>query len=341
MIDWATVRVPVCTPVAWGGAHLEVDADGVVTREWSVPQRLQPSHSRSVQVRPGHEVTEAGQVHTATISGNPSKWMQGHNCWGSDDPDLVVDWVREVAAVVGVEVDTSTSLPWVLSRVDVARMFRLMSEDEVHRWLGAAAHQARSRHKEGSVPRGDTLYMGMGSRRWMMRLYAKGKEFRKHSSKGDLVEDWADKMAAYAAPMLRVETVVRGMELRRLKKDDLAVWTEDTAGELWSHYWRMVELNEMVIDAAVEQGLPARLAGVLELWRRGENLKERFANRTFYRYRRELLDAGMPDIAQPAPEGVRKERVKVQLREVLEAVPAEVPAWANNWPGLTWRSRVA
>lgn len=338
MIDWATVRVPVDQPVAWGGAHLELDADGVVRREWFKPARVEGSYSSSVSVRPDTELLESGLVPTAVISGNPAKFLQGHNCWGSDSPDLIVDWVRDVLGRVGVS-SPCNGVPWLLSRIDTTRMFELGSEAEVLRWLNAAGHSARSRHKRGSVPQGDTLYLGRESRLWLCRMYPKGREFRAHLPKMGQLAGWEEDMAAWAANKLRVEFTIRGKQLRRQKLDDLAVWTEATNSDLWEQYWHMVDLNEMVIDPVAKAGLPLRLAGALELWQQGEDIRSRFPRATFFRYRRELLDAGMPDIAQPVPKGLKRDKPAVQLREVLVAVPAQLPGWAASWPELTWQRK--
>jgi len=336
-IDWCTVKVPVAVPVEFGDRFLRVTREGVVAWEKDLAQQVAPSWSQSVQVRPDTMIVGEQLMPAAWVSGNPSKWLQGHGLWSHTGPELVTEWVRSVLEMVGSSPAPGTEALWQVSRVDVCRMFSLDSLGDVRRWLGAANHYARSRHKSGSVMRGETLYFGLGSREWMVRAYAKGQEMLTHAPDDEVKPDWWDPLTAWAQRMLRVEVVVRRRELARRGLDVFGAWTADAWALLWSDLWGRIEVSDMVVDSRVEADLPARLAGVLELWRKGDDIRSRVSRATFYRYRRELMDLGLPDICLESPQGPLP-AVKVALREVLEAVPAVVPATFEH---LTWRPAAA
>ena len=76
VIDWITAVLP-CShqePIR-GGRLMAVSSDGEIEWEFVKPQSLTGSHESSIQVQ-----TRAPNV--LWISGNPAKWLQGHNVFG-------------------------------------------------------------------------------------------------------------------------------------------------------------------------------------------------------------------------------------------------------------------
>jgi hypothetical protein len=63
MIDWGLVLFPIIHHPINSGEVFSVDPDGEV--EWRSPKRVQATH--------------------LWVNGNPSKFLQGHNVFGSDD----------------------------------------------------------------------------------------------------------------------------------------------------------------------------------------------------------------------------------------------------------------
>lgn len=92
MIDWITCTVHgvVHRPLS-AGHVVALHADGAV--EWTSTRRvsLPGSASATVQVRSGAAGPD-GMADELVFSGNPSKFLQGHNLYGSDDlPGLVYE----------------------------------------------------------------------------------------------------------------------------------------------------------------------------------------------------------------------------------------------------------
>jgi II/X family phage/plasmid replication protein len=77
------------------------------------------------------------------------------------------------------------------------------------------------------------------------------------------------------------------------------------------------------------EGLRPRLALAYQSWQSGHDLRALLPRKTFYRYRRELMEFGV-DIAVKRP-GSPESNV-IPLRVVLHAYPSGVPEWAKGTP---------
>jgi II/X family phage/plasmid replication protein len=79
MIDWVTAIIPCHhDEMIFGGFVTSVDLDGVI--DWRVEKKY--------QVRGSHEsnlnIKSIDNTHIL-LDGNPVKWLQGHNMFGTDD----------------------------------------------------------------------------------------------------------------------------------------------------------------------------------------------------------------------------------------------------------------
>lgn len=81
MIDWITAKVPLKHSGEIYGRILKFTIDGVV--DYEIRTWL-PSHSSNLSVKT-IEFDENGNGTVLMISGNPVKWFQGHNIFGTDD----------------------------------------------------------------------------------------------------------------------------------------------------------------------------------------------------------------------------------------------------------------
>ena len=95
---------------------------------------------------------------------------------------------------------------------------------------------------------------------------------------------------------------------------------------LYRDYIGRLEMNDQ-ISLSTERQLefPQRLRSTYILWRSGEDLRDTLPKATYYRHRKGLLECGI-DIALRR-ETASKSNV-VALVRILEAEPAELPAWA-------------
>lgn len=346
MIDWLTIIAPLPhhTPIT-GGEVLSITPEGEM--EWKAIRRkaLTGSFSTGLQIRTcSHTADRCTHVE---ISGNPVKFFQGHNLWGSDDlPSLVISVMEYVSRLLGIAVAPMTRNAWEsgdvqITRVDVTESFHLDTRAQVLAWLRAAEQTAHLAHRgRGQLVKGSTLYFGKNSRRWSLKLYAKGQEIEKKGHGQDAILDLPH-ARAWADRTLRAELTLRSMELKRMGLDSAAAWLPVDGVPFAVSELLRTKLGDMTmttqshLPADVLDTLRPALRTAVMAWESGADLREVLTRPTFYRYRAELLPHGL-DIAVIMP----KEAVSnvVPLYRVLEAKPVSVPQWATGTP-LFWEPR--
>lgn len=340
MIDWLTFLAPCAHARAIdGGQVLSLSPTGEL--QWMSRRRasVRGSHDTSLTIRSATH-TERPLTYVE-ISGNPVKFFQGHNLWGSDDVHALVvatlDYLVEHSGL-GLLPSEEDRQRWVagdirLTRVDQTESYHLANLSDVLAWLRAAEQTAHLSHRgRGQLVKGSTLYFGKNSRRWSLKLYAKGQEIRDKGHRQEVVLQlphavlWADRT-------LRAELTMRSMELRRLGLDFVSAWSgRDGVDSAVTSRLLLDRLGAMTMNtvshlsASVLDALKPSLRMAYQSWEGGADLRAILPRATFYRYRAELLQHGI-DIAALNP--TEKSNV-VPLVRVLEAVPAPVPDWAQG-----------
>lgn len=337
MIDWLDFTFPLRhefgpgTPF-YAGEVLALTTGGQL--EWGVYKRLEVegSHSSTVQVRGAAVMADGRQA--VRVSGNPAKWFQGHNVWGTNDVHgLVHETIRRVLDLAQITPTPEEVATWHAGDVDMLRVDVTESHDfgsrarvlNALRSLDMTAHlKMRGR---GSY-NGHSLLFGKGSRHWSLTLYAKGPELDKHKLPSTL--DGLDAIHQHADRLLRCEVRMLSMHLKRLGLDKLAGWGDNTASEVHQSHLANLEISDaFMLDPDTLDGMPTRLRAAYQLWKDGHDLRAMFPRPTFYRYRAQLLAHGV-DLA------VRQERSPesnvVPLRVTLVGKPAGIPDWAVNSP---------
>ena len=339
MIDWLSFRAPFPHPHHISdGSVISHRADGSI--EWLSHKRATVTGSFRVglQVRTAFQgpPPEEGLFQTIEISGNPCKFFQGHNLWGTDDlPSLIVATLEAVARLLGVIIPPATRQQWEsgeidLTRVDVTESFHLESLAQVLAWLRAAEQTAHLPHRgRGQITKGSTLYFGKHSRRWSLKLYAKGQEITAKGHGQDAILELPSCLE-WASKALRAELTIRSMELKRLNLSRVSDWlpvdgvpSQVTAQLLLNHLGDMT-MTTSSLNTEVLKSLRPALCTAYQSWEAGNDLRQTLPRRTFYKYRKELLPFGV-DIATILPKEVSN---VVPLYRVLEAKPAPIPEWA-------------
>ncbi len=331
MIDWLRFVIPCAHPKPINGGHvLKIDRDQQI--EWQVESRLQVrgSHESSIQVKTA-DYNHDGTGSTLYIDGNPVKWLQGHNLWGTDDLlSLVYAFMERLAPLIGATPSEADKLAWLvggyeIKAVDFNRTWHLRNRADVLAWLRSAEHCAHMRHRgKGTLQEGGTLYFGKHSRRWALKCYSKGQELNAKDHKlpeafqlPSIIE-WAEKS-------LRIEVRMLSLELKRRGLHVAANWGDNTVLVNHQDILQGLEMNDAHTLPDFElPDLPPRLLGAYQLWKDGHDLRAIYPDRTFYRYRRQLLEHGI-DIALVQP---REKSNVVPLIRVLEALPVGIPDWA-------------
>lgn len=339
MIDWLTLLAPMPHPEPISSGHvLSFGPGGEI--EWQATKRrkVEGSFSTGLQVRTATHTPD--RCTHVEISGNPVKFFQGHNLWGTDDlPALVLETLETVAALLSLEVTDETRALWraglvQVTRVDLTESFHLGNRAEVLAWLRSAEQTAHLAHRgRGQLVKGSTLYFGKNSRRWSLKLYAKGQEIEAKGHGQDSILDLPH-ARAWADRTLRAELTLRSMELKRLNLAYVHQWfpvdgvpLAVTAEFLRDKLGDMTMTTTRHLPADVLDTLRPALRTAVCAWESGADLREMLSTRTFYRYRAELLPHGI-DIATVQP----REAVSnvVPLHRVLEAKPVTVPDWAHG-----------
>ncbi|OOW99494.1 hypothetical protein Xgly_21025, partial [Xanthomonas citri pv. glycines] len=337
MIDWLTMVVPCKhqTPID-GGKVLCVDANGELSWESKKKRRVEGSFGGSIGVATAAHEGPDPCTHL-WIDGNPAKWFQGHNLWGTDDlHGLAVATIEALVEQLGLTPTDEDRAAWAegrirLTRVDCTESFHLRSRAEVLAWLRSAEQTAHLANRgRGQLMKGSTLYFGKNSRRWSLKLYSKGQEIRAKGHGQDAVlalphaVEWADKT-------LRAELTLRGMELQRLNLAYVGQWSDkDSPGEgvtlelLRSRLEGMTMTTTANLPADVLDSMRPALRMAYQSWESGSDLRAILPKPTFYKFRKELLVHGI-DIATVVPKEVSN---VVPLFKTLEAVPAAIPDWA-------------
>lgn len=339
MIDWLSMVVPFSHSEPISGGHVvSIKPGGEV--DWQCVKRttVEGSFSTGLQVR-----TATHTQHPCShleISGNPVKFFQGHNLWGTDDVHaLSVATVEAIASLLGLTCSDEDRQAWQsgciqLTRVDVTQSFHLQSRAAVLAWLRAAEQTAHLSHRgRGQLVKGSTLYFGKSSRRWSLKLYSKGQEITAKNHGQDAILSLPSAVA-WADKTLRAELTLRSMELKRQSLDYVSNWMVDgvpsavTATLLRDRFGGMTMTTTAHLSADVLDTLRPALRIAYQAWESGSDLRALLPHRTFYKYRSELLPHGV-DIATLVPREVSN---VVPLFKVLEAVPVDVPDWAQGTP---------
>lgn len=331
MIDWTTISLPLLhTPIP-SGSVVKLCPSGSI--EWESPSRVSVtgSFSASVCVRSrGVLDDESGKCSILEISGNPSKFLQGHNVFGSDNLCLLVSlFVFDVCRrlyipLTDFDKKSISSGEYSISRVDLTYSFSLPSRSDVRSFIRALDYKSRTRRGKG-VLNGSTLYHGKHSRRWSFKFYCKGDEIQKHPLPTDL--NFLDSVSSFADRLLRVELTLRSLELKKLGLSSGFSWLNFNPFSVWSDYLRRIDMtSQLVLPDDLSLNLRPAFAASYHRWKDGVDLRSIMKEPTFYRHRSFFLSLGI-DISIP-PDDVTDFSNVVPLIRYLEAKPVPVPSWA-------------
>lgn len=327
MIDWVSAILPCKHDPSKLISGLVMSFDALGEQEWVVNKKLtvEGSYSSKIQIS---SVSE-NQIY---ISGNPTKFLQGHNLFGTNDlVGLMGKFFDELLKHKNLglcpdpfQYANIKDGHYELTRVDVNETWHLNNEKDVLAWIRAVGETAYLKHRGAGQFSGDTAYFGKKSRRWALKCYSKFMEImaRGHHLPEELQ---IPEMIEYARKALRIEGVTRQLELKRRSLHVASNWDIDTAEELLLEYISKLEMSDVyMLKDDVLNSLPPRLRLTYQSWLNGDDLKQILPNGTFYRSKKALQQYGI-DISTKSP----KEKTNViPLIRVLEAKPVGIPDWA-------------
>lgn len=329
MIDWVTMKIRCDHDgIISNGEVVSLSKDGD-SIEWSLVKFLPVvgSHDATISIR---SITQQ----TIEVSGNPVKWLQGHNLFGTNDlKALIWAFFNELLKIPELKLKPSLqqlhaikSGNLTISRIDINETWFLNSREEVLAWLEAAGQKMRLKHRGAGQFKGDTLYFGKNSRRWSIKCYSKGDEINsKKSNFPDALR--TPEMLEYADRALRLELTLRSNQLREWLLHDVSHWGADTGKMLLLGLIKGLEMSSnMRLTDDIIKTLPSAIAMAYMAWWGGADLKQMLAKNTFYRYRRKLKEYDV-DIGIMRDSEQEDSKV-IPLMRVLEAEPVGIPDWA-------------
>ena len=327
MIDWVTAKLP-CDNTLRAGYVVKVDADG--NMEWLTESWLPVEGSYS-----SNFMIKSLTPQTIQVSGNPAKWLQGHNLFGTNDIKLLMatffSALYETMAEEGLnptieQCERIAEGRYTISRVDINETWFLKNQYDVKAWIRAAGEKMSMPYRGKGVFSGDTLYWGKGSKYYYLKCYSKGDEI--NSKKSNFPSDLrTPQMLEYADKALRLELVLCSKALREWGLNEPCNWSLDTPRMLLLQVVRTLDMsNNFKLSSEVTRGLPTGLRLAYIAWLSGEDLRTILPKNTFYRYRRKLKEYDI-DIVLVRDVNKLVDNV-VPLIRVLEAEPVGIPEWA-------------
>ncbi len=335
MIDWLTVLVPYAhTEPLKGGKVISIFPDGVI--DWEVHKKLEVRGSYETNLLVcSDESTRShdGSYTQLYIDGNFVKFHQGHNLFGTDNlTGLVSETVLKLSELLGLTLnDIDKQLlhkgAYQVLRADCTMMCDLGSLTNVEAFLYAAEYSAHLRRRGQGIMKKGTLYFGMYSRRWMLKMYAKGREIQ---AKGHQLHPSVGlpELERWAAGKLRIELVLRSLELKRRRLHLAINWGDFTVVDNLKEILSGLNMADNYhIPPELLEDLKPRFRAVYELWKQGYDLRAMYSKNTFYAYRRQLKDLLNIDIAIKQPREEQPDNIVPFVRVLEPKICEQVPDW--------------
>jgi II/X family phage/plasmid replication protein len=336
MIDWVTGKFWIThnPDVLRSGQSIRTKiVDGVEIIEYDIANRLcvKGSHDANITIR---SITE----NTVEISGNPAKFLQGHNVFGTNDLKYLVAKIIDKLCMIDelqlkptdIEYDNIQNGVYHLSRVDVNEHFSFPSAQIARSWLRAAGNSANMKFRGAGLFKEGTLYFTPQSRRFVPKIYFKFDEINSKDKSHRLPDELLQipELVEYAEKSLRFEIKILSTQLKEWCLHLGCNWDASTATMLINdQFISKLQLSaNMALDQSILETLPKTLTPVYALWEQGQDLRRFYSKAQFYKRRKQLLEYGV-DISILKDSNSKQSNVVPMIR-YLEAVPMGIPNWA-------------
>lgn len=327
MIDWLSFKAKYDGPDICGGRTVVFDENGEIRFEKLEFLPIEGSHDSQVVVKSVPMESSNGLY----ISGNPQKFLQGHNLFGVFDVvGMAYDLVKAILNRLGVlDLDFMARIAagrFDLTRVDITASYVLPSTADVRAWLKHSTVFASGKLQPVSDYRGKTVYFGQHSRRVTFKFYCKAddKYFVADASKFDDLR--RDFLIEQSQNILRAELTLRGMKLRDMGVSKGFHWDALLAQGVFNMQLEKINLSgEYALEDEDVLNLPTRYRAAYELYKQGKLLSELYSRATYYRHKKFFLETYGINVDVPR---VQERGNVIPLIRVLRAEPVAIPAEA-------------
>lgn len=338
VIDWLEVEVYL-KHKPLGEDYFQKFIDGAFEREIRTKQIVFGSFSSATHVK--SLGVKNGNATKLKIWCSPAKHFQGFNVWGSNDVQplaqcLILDVLTRLGLTPSLdETSMIENGMYKINKIHITESYRLRNQQEVLDFIYALTNCAKSNHKFNSKWKDETIYFGFESRRWTLKVYAKGVELKKNPLPLGL--PLRKEIELFSENLLRVELELESMELTDLDLRYGSKWNEGKAQAVYFDRLAAIDVPENIpMKDEKVLNLPAYLRGTYLAWEQGHDLRKVwFKNRTTFKNHRDKILAltdGRIDIAVQPRKHERSMVVPMWRKLIPE--PVKVPAWALIHPKL-------
>lgn len=332
MIDWLKFTVPILhVPLAASGCIVSFDNDGVIEWEKGKRNRFIGSYDDTIGVRSSGPLNSDGYCTELEIDGNITKFLQGHNVWGSDDhlglAKSLIEWL--IFKDPNNQVDCPDPFvflnpkDWVCNRIDITSYADVGSRHNVRTTLDAIALTGHTKYQRANATKG-TVYFNKNSRRWGFKFYDKFKEVSA-AGKAHKIKAAApiqDLLSKSVESKIRCELVLRQNEMR---DRDIITLGDLEPLNLFKEYLNRLkfESNNRMTSEQVHD-LPKKLKLTYLAWSQGHDVRSLVSDATFYRHKSDLAKLGI-DLDQP-PRKIDAPSNVVSFSRYIEMMPVVMPS---------------
>ncbi|MCM2263562.1 MAG: phage/plasmid replication protein, II/X family [Desulfuromonadales bacterium] len=327
MVDWLSFTVPYNGPDICGDRTITFEASGEIKFEKASFKAIEGSFSKRVMVKTIPLDTGNGLY----ISGNPAKFLQGHNLFGPFDVvGLAYDMSLEICKTLQIcDLRLLSDIrrgAFDLKRIDVTASYRLPSTSDVRAWLKHATVFASGKSQSVTDFRGKTLYFGQHSQRVTLKFYSKADDKYFRADCELFVDEKRQFLEEFAQGILRAELTLRGRKLKEMGIHRGHHWDSLLAQGVYNMHLDKVNLcGEYELEDEDVKNIPARYRAAYELYKQGKLLSELYSRATYYRYKKYFLESYGINVDVPR---VQERGNVIPLIRVLRAEPLSIPAEA-------------
>jgi|GEM_PF-5811063 len=274
MVDWITCRLWVDSLPEFG-LNIKSDHNGEIIMTSSLPRSVSSGESNIYIAPYGDDLT---------ISGNPSKYAQGHNVIAIDQWSIVENMLQNICSELNI---TNWKLIKI-TRLDITHSIIFDSESDIETTLLELSKTTGEKWGK-PVTKSGTVYFGHPKRQQLV-IYSKAPEFKRRNRKTQFCD-------IELPPILRLE-----VRLGRnwFNENDWHTVIDDTYRlNKWNEMIDRIRIND--IESVNINEIPRKLQKILGLWKLGVDLRTVYSIGTLYNYASEMRKFGI-DIWQPYHE---------------------------------------